>query len=285
MSYCDGPPSDIVDTARYPIHEPGTARYDAVVRFCGAALAEDGCCSLPAFLRPEAILRIAEEARRLAPRAHRSTVRHNPYFSPADLEVGPDHPRNRFQERTNGFVCTDLIGPESDLRRLYDWAGFTAFLADAFGIHPLYKYADPLASMPFNTMRPGDEFPWHFDTNEFTVTLMIQAAESGGGFEYAPNLRDPEDEHYDDVAAVMAGDRSRVRTLPLQPGDVQLFLGRYTLHRVTRVAGRRARHVALPAWARVPNMVGKAHRTRQAYGRVLPIHLAQGDTRSDSLTD
>lgn len=82
----------------------------------------------------------------------------------------------------------------------------------------------------------------------------------------------------------MAGDRSRVRTLPLQPGDVQLFLGRYTLHRVTRAAGRRARHVAIPAWSRAPNIV-KAHRTRQIYGRVLPIHLAQGDSRDDSLTD
>jgi hypothetical protein len=278
------PPSAVYDRGLYPIEARGSAGYDAVVARCRADLAEDGCCRLPRFLTPEAVERIAAEATRLAPQAHRTTVQHNPYFSEADPALPTDHPRNRFQDRTNGFVCADLIPPKSDLWALYDWEGFTSFLSDAFEIDPLHRYADPLARMPFNTMRPGDAFPWHFDTNEFTVTLMVQPAESGGRFEYAPGIRDPEDEHYDAVGAVMAGDRTRVRTLDLEPGDMQLFLGRYTLHRVSRVQGAQDRHVAIPSWARIPGMVGQPHRTKQIYGRVLPVH-ERAVSRADALVD
>lgn len=276
---------DVFQADRYPIDEPGTAAYDRLVDSCREALDEDGCCTLPRFLTSGAVARIASEATHLAPQAFRRQTHHNPYFSKPRPDLNEAHPINRFQERTNGFVCADLIDPKSDLWRLYDSPFLTAFLSDAFGIDPLYKYADPLACMPFNTMRPGDAFPWHFDTNEFTVTFMIQPSDEGGIFEYAPGIRDPHDEHYDDVAAVMSGDRSRVRRLELKAGDMQLFLGRYTLHRVTRVDGVRPRHVAIPSWARQPDMVGHPHRTEQIYGRVLPVHLARGRTRSDALVD
>lgn len=278
------PPRDAYDAARYPIDARGSSGYDALVARCRAELAEDGCCRLPRVLSPEATAAISAEAARTAPQAHRTTVKHNPYFSEADPCLDDDHPRNRFQTRTNGFVCADLIDPASDLWRLYDWPGFTSFLSDAFQIDPLYRYEDPLARMPFNTMRPGDAFPWHFDTNEFTVTFMVQPAETGGLFEYAPDIRDPSDEHYDDVRAVMAGDRTRIRTLELEAGDMQLFLGRYTLHRVTAIGGTRDRHVAIPSWARLPGMVGQPHRTKQIYGRILPIHEAT-IARADALVD
>lgn len=275
----------IFDAARYPIHEPGGQAHDDLVAECRESLAEDGCCTLPGFLRPESVERIAGEARRLAPRAHRHRAAHNPYFCEAREDLDSGHPVNRFQERTNGFVPADLIDPDSDLQLLYDCEVLTRFVSDAFEINPLHKYADPLACMPFNSMQPGDCFPWHFDTNEFTVTWMIQPAHQGGRFEYVPGIRDPHDEHYDDVAAVMSGDRSRVRTLELAAGDMQLFLGRYTLHRVTEVGGTVARHVAIPSWSRQPDMVGQPHRVKHLYGRVLPIHLERAGIRYDDLAD
>jgi hypothetical protein len=269
----------------YPIHEPGSAAYDALVAQCREELAEDGCCRLSRFLSPEAVLRIREEANRLAPNAYRGQIDHNPYFSQKDPDLPESHPRNRFQRRTNGFVCSDLIDPACDLWGLYNWPGLTAFLSDAFAIDPLYKYADPSAQMPFNTMRPGDCFPWHFDTNEFTVTFMIQPAARGGVFEYVPGLRSPEDEHYDRVEATMSGDRNGIRSLALEAGDMQLFCGRFTLHHVTGIEGHLDRHVAIPSWARMPNMVGQPHRTKQIYGRVLPVHEQAGNRRVDRLTN
>lgn len=278
----------IVDLDRFPIHDPDAPAYRELVGYCRDELAEDGCCSVGTFLRPEAITRISAEAETLAPQAYRTSVRHNPYFSPDDESFPEGHPRRRFQDRTNGFVCYDLIPSDSDLRALYDWPAFTAFLSDAFDIDPLYRYADPLAAMPFNTMRPGDQFPWHFDTNEFTVTLMIQPPEGGGLFEYAPSIRSTEDECYDAVEAVMAETSDQVRRLDLRAGDMQLFLGRFTLHRVTPVTGARNRHVAIPSWARIPNMIGSPHRTETIYGRLTEAHLAAAQAppaRVDALVD
>ena len=82
------------------------------------------------------------------------------------------------------------------------------------------------------------EHPWHFDTNEFTVSMLTQAAEGGGVFEYCPNIRSAAAENFDDVRAVLAGRGEHlVRRLTLRPGDLQLFQGRYSLHRVSTVRG------------------------------------------------
>ena len=48
----------------------------------------------------------------------------------------------------------------------------------------------------------GNGFPWHFDTNNFTVTLAIQNAETGGAFEYAPRIREG-DENFAEVSRVL----------------------------------------------------------------------------------
>ena len=124
----------------------------------------------------------------------------------------------------------------------------------------------------------------HFDTNNYTVTLAIQNAESGGDFEYSPHLRTPTDENYAGVEAVLDGD-GLIRTLRLEPGDLQIFKVRYSLHRVTPLAGSRARYVAIFSYVEEPGMVGSPERTRQLYGRVLPIHLERAGLRNDVLVD
>ena len=40
-------------------------------------------------------------------------------------------------------------------------------------------------------MKEGHYFPWHFDGNEFTVSILIQEAEEGGLFEFVPDIRKP----------------------------------------------------------------------------------------------
>ncbi len=274
----------VVDLSRYPIHEPGSAAGAALIRGCVEQLADDGCCVIEAFVRPCARAGLAREAEALAPLAHRSSVEHNPYFSPVDERFAPGHPRRTFQRRSNGFICADLIPADSDLWAIFMLPEMTEFLRRTFGKEQLYRYEDPLAQMPINTMRPGDEFPWHFDTNEFTVTIMLQLPEEGGEFEYAPNIRSPRDECYEAVAEVLAGERNRVRRLRLREGDVQLFMGRFTLHRVTRVECGRSRHVAIPLWAAAPGMIGQPHRTQQIYGRLTDAHRP-AMVRSDGLAD
>ena len=116
-------------------------------------------------------------------------------------------------------------------------------------------------------------------------TLAIQNAEQGGDFEYSPYLRTPTDENYEGVERVLDGDKSLVCNLRLEPGDLQIFKGRYSLHRVTPLSGPVTRYVAIFSYVEEPGMVGSPERTRQLYGRVLPIHLERAGIRSDDLMD
>ena len=104
-------------------------------------------------------------------------------------------------------------------------------------------------------------------------------------FEYAPNLRTAEDECFEAVGAVLDDRSDKVRALPLTPGDLQIFKGRYSLHRVTPVTGVRPRYVGIFSFVETEGMVGSVERTRQLDGRVLPIHHERAGHRSDSLTD
>ena len=76
-----------------------------------------------------------------------------------------------------------------------------------------------------------------------------------------------------------------MHTLSLEPGDLQIFKGRYALHSVSPVLGNRARYVGIFSFAEIPGMVGSVERTRQLYGRVLPIHEERTGLRSDALVD
>ena len=130
----------------------------------------------------------------------------------------------------------------------------------------------------------GNGFPWHFDTNNFTVTLAIQNAETGGAFEYAPNIR-ANGENFDEVRKVLDGQSDLVVRVDLQPGDLQLFRGRNSLHRVAPLNGTTPRYVAIISYVEEPDMVATPERCKQLYGRVLPIHHERAGLRGDDYID
>ena len=276
--------SDLVDLDRYPINEPGPRR-DAVIAEARAAIDAVGCAVLKGFVRAECVPAIVAECDRTAQYGHRNFNRTNPYFTADRDDLPASHPLRRFYDRSNAFVPADHFGDDSLLRALYEWPVFAPFIQQALGEARFYRYADPLADVIVNLAEEGGGFPWHFDTNNYTVTLAIQNAEHGGDFEYSPYLRTPTDENYDGVGRVLDGDPSLIRTLRLEPGDLQIFKGRYSLHRVTPLTGRRTRYVAIFSYVEEPGMVGSPERARQLYGRVLPIHLERAGLRADALVD
>ena len=276
--------SDYVDLDRYPIAAAGSAR-DALVASLRSALETDGCAVLKGFVRADRMVDLVTECDRVAVHAHRNFSRTNPYFTKDRPDLPSDHPLRRFYDRSNAFVPADNLGPESILRAIYEMAGFAPFIQAALGEARFYRYADPLADVIVNLAEAGNGFPWHFDTNNYTVTLAIQNADSGGAFEYSPHLRTPTDENYSGVEAVLDGDTRLIRTLHLEPGDLQIFKGRYSLHRVTPLSGLQPRYVGIFSFVEEPGMVGSPERTRQLYGRVLPIHMERAGLRRDALVD
>ncbi len=276
----------VVDAGRYPLSEPDGPAWRAAVERTRAELDESGCCVLADFVRPSLREALERECAEIAPLAYTRVERVNAYNIALDTPLPDGHPGRVVMERGNAFVARDHIPASSIVHRLYTSPRFQRFVADCFALPALHPLADPLSGLCLNVIAPGRAHPWHFDTNEFTVSMLTRPAEDGGVFEYCPNIRSADDEHLDDVAAVLAGRGGHlVRRLELRPGDLQLFRGRFALHRVSTVRGRRARHAAIFAYSERPGVIGSAERTRQLFGRVLPEHLAAESVRGDRLLD
>lgn len=273
----------LIDLETYPIHREGPQRAALVARV-QEDLGRDGCAVIRSFLRPEAISLLTKEADHAAPQGHRSFSRTNVYFTEDDPSLPKDDPRRQFFERSNSFIPADSFAADGPLRTIHDAPGFDRFIQDCLQEDKFYRYADPLADVIVNMADAGNGFPWHFDTNAFTVTLAIQNAEDGGAFEYAPMIRQG-GENFDEVRRVLDATSDRINILHLRPGDLQLFRGRYSLHRVAPLTGARRRYVAIFSYVDQPDMVGAPERTRQLYGRVLPIHLQRAGLRADSYID
>ncbi len=272
----------------YPIDNTDNEARRAVIDRCRRSLVADGCAVIKGFLSEKGLGQLLEEAVERKPKAYFSSSKStNVYFSDDDPSLPRHHPRRIFLERSNGFVSSDNFGEETASRRLYRWPALTRFIADCLGKDHLYVYDDPVSNMIVNVGRPGTCFNWHFDTNEFTITMLLNAAESGGFFEYVPNLRSAQDECYADVRKVLEGDRSRVIHLDLMPGDLQLFLGRFSLHRVTKNTGSTDRLLLIMSYAERPGMIGSLHRTKELYGKVTPAHIRaeRKRVRNDALMD
>ena len=276
--------SDYIDTGRYPIAEPGPAR-DSLVTGLHDAIERDGCALVEGFVRADRIAGLVAECDRVQQHGHRNFTRTNPYFTVDRPDLPATHPLRRFFDRSNAFVPADNFGDDSLLRAIYEWPPFAPFIQAVLGESEFHRYADPLADVIVNLAEQGGGFPWHFDTNNYTVTLAIQNADQGGAFEYSPHLRTPTDENYPGVEAVLDGDSTLISTLQLQPGDLQVFKGRYSLHRVTPLSGPTMRYVAIFSYVEDPGMVGSPERTMQLYGRVLPVHIERAGLRSDTLVD
>ncbi|HWC78413.1 MAG TPA: arpA protein [Pseudonocardiaceae bacterium] len=274
----------VVDTGRYPLTDPGSAAWREIVDHTRDGLREVGCSVLKDFIRPELQERLRAECAAVAPYAYDTVERVNAYNIALDTSLPDDHPGRTIMLRGNAFVARDQIPATTIIQQLYTSPVFQRFVADCFSQPVLHELADPLSGLALNVIAPGRSHPWHFDTNEFTVSMITQEPEAGGRFEYCPNIRRAGHENLDGVAAVLAGNRDLVRTLDLRPGDLQLFLGRYSLHRVNPVDGTRARHSTIFAYSERADVIGSPERTRQLFGRVTPEHLASA-VRGDELLD
>lgn len=278
----------LIDYRRYPIDDREHPARRCAVEECRQALAGDGCAVLTGFISSYGLERLLTEVEERKSLAYFSrSKKTNVYFSNDDVSLASDHPRRIFLERTNGFVTSDHFDDNTAARRLYYWPPLSRFIADCLGKETLYIYDDPVSNMIVNVGKPGTCFNWHFDTNEFTITMLLKPAASGGHFEYIPNLRSADDENYAAISRVLKGDDSESVRLDLKPGDLQLFLGRFSLHRVTENTGNTDRLLLIMSFAEKPGMIGSQYRIQELYGKVTDAHIAaeRNRVRNDELMD
>ena len=273
--------ASIVDTAVYPLDQPDDARLDELIADVRRQLAAAGCARLPGFIRPQAQALLTRETDDVAHLAYRISQEITPYSDHGAGEWPDDHPRRRVGTMTNGFVGKDLIPDDTMIRALYDDDAFQRFVAACLSLDRLHQFADPIRGLVVNVMDDGTQMPWHYDANEFIASLLTKRASAGGVFEYCPDLRGPGDERYDDVREVLDGGRDRVRSLELEVGDLQLFKGRYSMHRVTPTDGER--HTVLFGFSETPGYIGGVESTRIGYGRVTQAHLDAEQGHADGL--
>ncbi|MEE9300833.1 MAG: hypothetical protein V3V17_06860, partial [Alphaproteobacteria bacterium] len=192
-------PSELVDLARYPIDDLDSPKAQRLIADCRAALEAESCCVLPGFVTPKATAAMGAEANALAPLAYHLGGRVNAYRTEDDPSFPPDHPRRIFFKSCEGNVAYDQIPDEVSIKRLYRWEAMPRFLAAVFGYEALYRFEDPFQAINILSWGEGDDLAWHFDMNEFTVTLLFQEPEGGGDFEFVPHIRSRSDENYDAV--------------------------------------------------------------------------------------
>lgn len=277
---------DIVDLDTYPIHDLSSPVRAELVAETQKQMTSVGCALLPAFVPDPAIATMFAEAQQLHDQTFWSIQDHNPYFSPVDESLPVEHPNRFLQHRESGFINSDVLLTDSLLRRVYDSDVVVHFIFDCLGTNrPIYRWADPLGRNPYGVMEPGHYLPWHFDGNEFTISILVNRADEGGIFEYVPNIRRPDAENAEHVRHVLDGGRDGVRQLDLIPGDLQIFAGRYSMHRVTRIVGDSIRYIALPTYVHDPYRMNRPFHSESIYGRATDLHHARAGVQVDGLGD
>lgn len=236
---------NIVNLEDWPIDRLTSPEGQALVARCQADLAAEGMFNLAGFLRPEAIaLIVSDVSDPLENASFRHARRHNIYFKKTVEGLPPDHEVLMEFETSNNTICADQF-EASPLFALYMWEPFRAFLAAVMGKERLYPMDDMLACANVMSYGPKQALNWHFDRSEFTTTLLLQAPDIGGDFQYSRNLRSDTDPNYRGVVALLQGEDDNMRTLKLDAGTLNVFLGKNTAHRVTPVSGDTKRIIAV----------------------------------------
>lgn len=257
----------ILDLETYPLDRLDTPRGQELVARCRADLSANGMFNLHDLVRPEALAQcIAEIAPELRANAYEHRQVHNIYFRDEVPGLAPDHPALKRSETVNRKICADQI-PGSTLLAIYEWPPLIAFIAKIMGKPVLYPMADPLARLNVMTYRAGEALNWHFDRSEFTTTLLLEAPDSGGEFQYRSDLRTDDDPNHDGVARLLRGQDDRVKSIALSPGSLNVFRGKNTAHRVSPVHGANPRTIAVLSYFESPGVQFTDRDRVRFYGR------------------
>jgi len=246
---------DLVDLDRYPIADLDSGAGAEFLAECQRLMEEHGWCNLAGFIHAEALERLNGEANDLLPSAEILHVKRNIYQGAIDPSLPKDDPRRKEFTHIAVQLADDQIPAGTGLKQLYHSEILTEFVRRVQKKSHLYRCADEFQALNVVALHPESWHAWHYDTTECTVTLLLQAAETGGEFTFLPNSRDDQSEDRDAVDRLLAGDMSQAQTFSRGAGAFTLFRGGYSLHGVTKVEGAQPRISAIMTYDEQPNRV------------------------------
>jgi hypothetical protein len=240
---------NIIDLGKCPLEDAN------FIKLCRTKVNENGVLTLPNFLNEQIIKYLVEEGSDAQSKAFFSNSTHNVYLTKNNSELSDDHIFNRQVVSSKGCITDDQIPQISPLKTLYNSEIFREFLASVLGEQKLYEYADGLSSINVHYASEGEELGWHFDNSSFAITLLLQAPEAGGSFEYIKDLRDAEagEMNFEGVKSLLDG-KTKPEVLKVEPGTLVLFRGKNSIHRVTPTRGNKTRILVVLAYNTKPGI-------------------------------
>ena len=243
----------IVNLQTYPINNEGSARYQSLLHSSITQLNEQGFVSLPNFLRTNVIDELTSSILQLEQQGigYISNDTHNVFLEDDDdnNDTGDKssmHPRHIHLKSSKLILnAQDIAGPHTtnQLNDLFTSKHFLNFISTILQTK-LYQSTDPYGKYYANIFHVGDGLNWHFDRSEYSISLILQPAQEGGKFQFVPNTRDivqgwdtmPLD--VDDISHALEP-HSKTKTIVHEPklaaGDVYIFRGQNSLHRVSEI--------------------------------------------------
>ena len=241
----------IINSDIYPIDINNHPRTLQQIATAQSELASVGACHFPQFLSAAGLSECLKEAVSLESQAHSSNNQYTPYYQVPDDTYPDGHPRNSTVRFAVRYVSRKLISQASPLRMMFEGDDLLRFLRKLLPDEPLYRYSDPRGSLNYTVMAQDDQLGWHFDACELVASILLRSADNGGDFEYIPAVRNADNENFSAVQSILSGNDEQRIAVEFQPGDLVLFRGRHSLHRVTPIQGKTTRLMALMSFDNV----------------------------------
>lgn len=260
---------NMLNLERYPLANKSDPQRLALVKQCKADLRDQLYCVIPDFVLSQTLKTMSDEAISLQSATnHNNSLRNCYLHRQIDKSLPADHPRNLQDRSSVRMIAYDQVSNDSPLKVFYHSDLVRELVAEIVDEGELFDNEDTYQPANYVCYRDQDESSWHFDSdNSFTMTLMIQPADSGGEFEMSPNTRSLPNENYEHVSDVLTGRRDdTVISVGREAGALCIFKGSNSLHRVTPVNGDRLRIMGVFVYEFSPGVIGDHEVNETIYG-------------------
>lgn len=242
----------MINYSEYPIDAASTSEYAAMIKICKEQLRVQGFVSLKNFLDSRCVSSLVSSILDLEQLGvgFYSTERHNVFLednakesSSTDQDAKSLHPRHIQLKSSKLLInANDLVRKAPELDILFQSTAFLHFIRDVLQLN-LYPSSDEYGKYYANIFNKGDGLNFHFDRSEFSISLILQPADDGGRFQFVPNSREIVEGwsemplNTEDLRSAIAASSSKytLEEPDLAAGDLYLFRGQNSLHRVSEI--------------------------------------------------